>query len=180
MTHKFIVSAIQRQIHSVINSLNLRYVVTDALIRWCITSLVRVCEFTESLLHGTIASSSHWFIGSFGQLRIKSIHVRSLAFEPKFVYSLMRPTVSKFIASAPQRLSSRPLISYFYFIFRNLPPQHGPGIIWWHLVYAGTCWKMLVLNKHRWMDGISLVRKWPSCHSGFAANHSNLFAWSPN
>ena len=58
MTHWFIVSAIQRQIHSVINSLNLRYV------DWCIDSLIHYVIGSCSWVYGIMASRNNCFIDS--------------------------------------------------------------------------------------------------------------------
>ena len=134
-------------LHWLIGSLNsLMHWFTESLFHWIIDSLLidslnfwfigslnhwfthrftgsLVGWFIESLLRCLIDSWIHWSIGSlvhsFSCARILSCHVIGT--------SQLQPLT----ASASQKYSSRPLISYSHFPCLKLPPWRGPGTIWY-------------------------------------------------
>ena len=78
---------------------------TDSLIRWILDSLV-------------YSVSCAWILSSHGHL---NNHVLNL------LTRWCTSQLQHFIASASQKLSYRPLISYSHVLVSKLPPRHGPG-----------------------------------------------------
>ena len=92
----------------------------DSLVHWLIDSLSHC--FVASLIHGFIYSLIHWFIKSLALWFIHSV--------VQFLIHWCTSQLQHSIASASQKLSYRPLISYSNVLFSKLPPRRGPGTTW--------------------------------------------------
>ena len=131
VVHLFNDSILHSLIHWIIGSL------IDALVHWIMQCFIdsSIHWFTRLLIHG--------LIGLFGQLCMDSF----MSFPWRLNHGLLiRWCTSQFqqlTASASQKLSYRPLISYSLFLFSNLPSLRGPGTTCCVYIYMCVCLKII-------------------------------------
>ena len=121
---------------------------TGCLIHWVIAALIP--WLSDSLIHWFINSLVHWFIHSVVHGWILSCHFIGILSNHSLIVS--------------QKLSYRPLISYWHVVFSKLSPQRGPGttwcdIIWYHIPLPIR--KLPVENGDEFLIDITLCS--PSC-----------------
>ena len=120
---------------------------TDSLLRWLLAH--RIVQsllhwFTGSVLHCLllhcfidywlnlfIVSSVHCVIASFIQLCSDSFISFHWHLNHHLLIRWCTSQLQHFIASASQKLSYRPLISYSYVLFLEVPPLRVPGTTWY-------------------------------------------------
>jgi hypothetical protein len=108
---------------------------TDPLNRWTNDSLI--CCFIVSLIHWThsrihwfIASSVLWFIASFIQWCSDCFMSFHRHFSNHLLSRWCTSQLQQCTASASQKLSYRPLISYSNVLFAKIPPRRVSGTTW--------------------------------------------------
>ena len=149
--HWFIGSVIHWFIDSLTESLNLWFIdslscwftdssthwFTACLIHWVIASLTH--WFIDWPIHWFIGSWIHWFTGSFTHLCADSFMSFHWHLNNHLLIRWCTSRLQHFNASASQKLSYRPFISYSHVLFSKLPPWHGQaGHYWYHTL--SCCW----------------------------------------
>ena len=105
--------------------------ITASLIHWLGASLFVTSLFHWLLIVFFIGSSVHCVIASFIQLCSDSFISCHWHLNRHLLIRWCTSQLQHFIASASQKLSYRPLISYSYVLFLEVPPLRVPGTTWY-------------------------------------------------
>ena len=153
---------------------------------WLVPSFIESVQVSDPLIHCFVGSLSHWFIETLLRCLIDSLvhcFIRSycwiffhfMLFHLQLNHHLLicwcTSQHQHFIASASQRLSYRPSVSYSHFICSKLLPWHGPGTIWYNTtqccrwVYIIRWWSIYIMvaapSQPSWL--VDRINKRRSC-----------------
>ena len=120
-------------------------------------------------IHWFMDSLVHEIIGSVTQLCMDSFMSCHWHLNHHFLICWSTSQLQPFMASASQKRSYRPLISYSDFLFSKLPPRRGPGTIWYSIFK-----KQRREKQRRWGHCMDNKRRDPK-KSGI--EHARLTKW---